>query len=505
MKKNYIIFLYFSILIVWMLPSGGCSTTNEGALPRKALKTMQKATRYFRKEVSTNGGYLFNYKTDFTMREGEEIATPTTIWLEPPGTPGVGLVYFDAYNATGDTLYLNCAIAAARALAWGQISSGGWGELIDFDPVESKKYHYRRDVEAGDTANNRRRNYSTLDDNKTQSALELLMKIDKTLEFKDAEIHRAAIYGLDALIKVQYPNGAWPQGFNKPPDPTKFPVKKAQYPATWSHEYTGIKYDKYYTFNDNSMSDDIRILIDAYRTYGDDRYLNSAIRCGDFMILAQMPEPQPAWAQQYNTDMEPAWARKFEPPAITGYESFSVMRSLLDLYVDTGEPRFLEPVPKAIRWAESSLLPGNRLARFYELKTNKPLYFNAPRRYSNLPKPAFPDLKDYTLIYEDTDLPNHYSFQRPGESIERIKSYYNRILEKGRDTILADRKRIPIVNPDKIREIVNSLDDQGRWVEKGRLKTRDPENPYIVTDIISTRTFNRNMSLLTDYIRGQKK
>ena len=31
----------------------------------------------------------------------------------------------------------------------------------------------------------------------------------------------------------------------------------------------------------------------------------------------QMPDPQPGWAQQYDYDMRPMWARKFEPAAIT--------------------------------------------------------------------------------------------------------------------------------------------------------------------------------------------
>jgi len=162
-------------------------------------------------------------------------------------------------------------------------------------------------------------------------------------------------------------------------------------------------------------------------------------------------------------------------------------------------------VPKALSWADTSRLPDGRLARFYELKTNRPLYFNAPRQYSNLPAPAFPDLKDYTLIYEDTDLPNHYGFKTSGEVINAIRSYYNRVLEKGRDSILAERNRIPAVDPQQVREIISTLDEQGRWVENGRLKTKDRDNPYIQTEIISCRTFNRNMKLMTDYLRNIKK
>ncbi len=486
------------------LPLVNGQKSNSDQIKQQVVETMQKAARFFYNEVATHGGYLFSYKTDFTMRQGEEIASASTIWVQPPGTPAVGMALLDAYNATGDTLFLNGAIRAARALVWGQLATGGWDYRIDFDPVESRKWHYRRDIEAGDTIANRRRNQSTLDDRTTQSALLLLMKLDKTLDFNNKEIHSAALYGLDALLKVQYPNGAWPQRFRLPPDPAKFPVLKAHYPEVWSRDYPGIPYDTYYTFNDGSMSDDISTMIEAYRTYSDERYLNAAKRCGDFIILAQMPEPQPAWAQQYNANMEPAWARKFEPPSVTGGESFSVMRILLNLYIETGEQRFLEPVPRALKWAENSLLPDKRLARFYELKTNKPLYFNASRQYSDLPQPAFPDLKDYTLIYEDTDLPNHYAFKVSGSQIESIRSFYNRILEKGRKSILTERNRIPDVGEERVLDIIKGIDEKGRWIEKGRLKTTNTSNPYIETEIISCDTFIRNLNLLSGYIKSKK-
>lgn len=503
------IYLALRVIIIFILSGtflASCSVNKERILVRQAHKTMQKAARYFRSEVACNGGYLYKYKTDFSMREGEEIATPTRVWLEPPGTPAVGMAFMDAYNATGDTLFLNCAIETAHGLAWGQLQSGGWSEYIDFDPAESKKWHYRRDVEKGDTITGRRRNRSTLDDNKTQSALQFLMMVDEALDFKDNEIHRAVLYGLDALVNVQYPNGAWPQGFSAAPDPEKFPVMKARYPESWSRKFPGGSYGNFYTFNDNTIADAIKTMIRAYKVYGDERYLLSAEKGGDFIILAQMPDPQPAWAQQYNFNMEPAWARRFEPPAISGGETFGVIRILIDLYLETGEIRFIEPVPKALDWIERSLLPDNRIARFYELQTNRPLYFNAPRRYSNLPEPAFPDLEEYTLIYEDTDLPNHYSFKGPGkERLEMVKKYYENAIKEGRDVILAERNKVQTVDPERVHEIINSLDDKGRWVEQGRMQTGDPDKRYIETEIISTATFNRNLSLLSSFIRQNSK
>ena len=505
MRKLFLNCFVYTVLLGSFLSVSGCAASDGDPLTKQALATMKKATAFFRTEVSTHGGYLFAYKSDFTMRQGEEVATPSMVWVQPPGTPAVGQAMLEAYKVTGDTMFLNGAISAARALVWGQLASGGWDYRIDFDPVMSKRWHFRRDVENGDTVTGKRMNQSTLDDNTTQSALQLLMKVDETLNFKDSEIHRALLYGLNALLKMQYPNGAWPQRFITPPDPEKFPVIKAHYPDSWLREYTGIPYSTYYTFNDNSMADVIKTMIEAYKIYNDQRYLEAAKRCGDFIILAQMPEPQPAWAQQYNSNMEPAWARKFEPPSITGGETFSIMRTLMYLYLETGEQKFLEPIPKALKWAESSLLPDKRLARFYELKSNRPLYFNAPRRYSNLPAPAFPDLADYTLIYEDTDLPNHYSFKVSGEALASVSGEYSRLLKEGRESVARDRSRIRPVDPEQIREIINSLDEQGRWVEQGRIKTTDTENPFVEAEIISCGTFIRNLSMLTSYITSRNQ
>ena len=60
------------------------------------------------------------------------------------------------------------------------------------------------------------------------------------------------------------------------------------------------------------------ILIDVHQIYGDSTYKDALTRLGDFLVLSQMPDPQPAWAQQYDFEMKPVWARKFEPPAISG-------------------------------------------------------------------------------------------------------------------------------------------------------------------------------------------
>ena len=454
------------------------------------LDAMTRATEYFRREIATEGGYLWRYKDDLSLRDGEGVATEAMIWVQPPGTPAVGVAMLDAYEATQDTLYLNGAIQAARALVWGQLSTGGWDYRIDFGPESSKRWHYRRDVEAGDADPGDRRHRSVFDDDNSQSAMRLLMRIDRLLDFKDSEIHGAVEFGLNAFLRVQYPNGAWPQRWESDPDPEKYPVLKARYPDEWSWTWPDINYRDYYTFNDNAISDVIDVMLEAHRTYGDERYLNAALKAGDFMILAQMPDPQPSWAQQYNHRMAPAWARKFEPTSVTGGESFGVMRSLIDLYVHTGQKRFLDPIPSALAWAKQSMLPDGRMARFYELKTNTPLYF----------------VRDtYELTYSDADMPTHYAFKVDGGRVDRIEAYYARVNSEDREAIGAERLArwtgtVTAENQAEIANMVATLDEKGRWVEDGEMRARERGGPRIPAQVISSRTYIQRLRAMARFV-----
>ena len=121
-----------------------------------------------------------------------------------------------------------------------------------------------------------------------------------------------------------------------------------------------------------------------------------------------MPDPQPGWCQQYTQQMVPMWARKFEPPAVSGWESQDAMRTLIRIARVTGDKKYLEPIPKALAYFNKSLLPDGRVARFYELRTNKPLYMNAR----------------YELTHDDTAAPDHYGWKQPAR-FKEIEALYD--------------------------------------------------------------------------------
>jgi hypothetical protein len=451
----------------------------------EAKSALSKAIRFFRTEVAVNGSYVWTYSEDLKRRWGESEATETEGWVQPPGTPSVGIAFLRAYEATGDKTYLDTAVETAHALTATQLASGGWDYRIEFHHERRKRWFYRRDIESGEKDPKGRRNWSVYDDDNTQSALRFLMQVDVALKGRDKEIRRAVEYGLAKLIEAQYPNGAWPQRYDgNPPNPENHPVIPARYPAQWSrtHPGKGYQYWRLYTLNDRVMGTIIQTLLDAYRLYGKREYLKAACKGGDFLILAQMPDPQPAWAQQYNFQMEPAWARRFEPPAIASAESANAVQILLELYLVTGDERYLRPVPKALDWFKRSQLPNGRWARFYELKTNRPLYVN----------------RNYELVYTPENLREGYAFEG-SFGITRLFKLYEQLKREGREKLLAERNRKPTLQElaqqakelePKVRQIIASMDARGRWVEDGR---------------IHTKTFIRNVETLANYIAAASK
>ena len=468
--------------------------------PETVRTAMKSAVAFFRSNLSVAGGYAWSWPTDLSESKGENRSAPTLIMIQPPGTPSVGQAMLEAYQATDDPLFLAGAREAASALMWCQLASGGWTADYNFAPQHARRYHYRRDIDAGDTEAGKRSARSSLDDNKTQSALTFLMNLNSTqglLMLNDFPVDHSLKFAWDGLLAAQAPNGGWPQHFSGPADPDA-PVIRASFPEEWSRIHPAVDYTRHYTLNDNNLQNVMNLLLVAHHQQeirpgpGDpfSPYLDAARRLGDFLLLAQMPDPQPVWAQQYDRDMHPAWARKFEPPSVCSIESLGAMRALHELWLVTGDDKYIDALPPALEWFERSRLADKEeptWARFYELETNKPLYCKA---------------ETYEVTYDDSDLPTHYGFHVSGSMVRSLEKLRNTMATETRDEQIAHRQRdADRANPasedlwsDRARKLASRARDA--------LKLQKNQGYWKKGELIDAGEFVRHMRAMTQYLEA---
>ena len=179
-------------LLVGVLATGFPARGDDPALRERAQVALRKAVEFYRTKVSTQGAYHFAYTEDLSYGRSEMSEGPTRVEVQRDGTPFVGMAYLDAYEATRDGYYLEAAREVARALVKGQYCSGGWDYFIEFDVQKRAQYPYRADERCGEGTPARPERTTTLDDNVTQAAVRLLMRVDRDLGFNDAAIHEAA-------------------------------------------------------------------------------------------------------------------------------------------------------------------------------------------------------------------------------------------------------------------------------------------------------------------------
>jgi PelA/Pel-15E family pectate lyase len=197
---------------------------------------------------------------------------------------------------------------------------------------------------------------------------------------KDERYKAAVIGGLDFILKAQHPSGGWPHSF---------PLRMNDY----SH---------YATFNDDMMPD-LMMLLREVATAPDfelvgkenrERAKAAVDRGVDFVLKSQIRVNGrlTAWAQQYDeVTYEPKPARAFEPVAISGGESASVLLMLMSLPRPSADVQ--AAVEAGVQWYRDAEIDGLKLtqtktdrvvapdpsappiwARFYEIGSGKPIF-----------------------------------------------------------------------------------------------------------------------------------
>ena len=216
------------------------------------------------------------------------------IFIQPQAPPWVWRS--SRHATTGDKFYLDAAQAAAEAMVWAA-QSGGWAQVIDFDP---------RGAKAASIATARRgRNHSTFDDGISQSALRFLYA-DHALGFKHAAIHEASEFARKAMLAAASERRV-PQVWT---GPQQYPAVKASFPVIVAPR-TASK--------TTGTCPPQRRPLHLHRTPAGRRLDDlpgrrcKAALASSAISPARRCGPQPGWAQQYDFKT-PIWARKFSRP-----------------------------------------------------------------------------------------------------------------------------------------------------------------------------------------------
>jgi hypothetical protein len=317
-----------------------------------------------------DGGWVFRtlpgervHPHTYPLRVAERLAAPFGLadWdivvIRSPGTPSAILTLLDGYRLLGDERYLATAARAGDLLVALQLWTGGWYSEM---PVrgDAPVWWFRWTLL-----------HTAIDDDVTPGAIRALLALHQVTGRE--YYRRAAERGITFLLDHQLPNGAWPLGAR----------------PRWKQRLYA-SYEDRPTLNDGATTQTIVTLLAAARPLERPELVAAARRAGDWIVRTQHAPPQAGWAQQYETDGTPAPARRYERVALASWESRYAIDALLALAEATGDAAYCAPVAPAVRWLVAAAIAPGCWARFYELGSNTPLYFNERRAAVGTPAEA---------------------------------------------------------------------------------------------------------------------
>ncbi len=241
-----------------------------------------------------------------------------------------------------------------------QLADGGWRKAMD------------------DTSQTGSWAKSTTDNEATTSQIRILARTYKATN--NSKYYDACMRGIDLLLNGQYDNGGWPQVFND-----------------------AGTYHAHITFNDGAMVRVLEIMLEMEKKSGDFTFIDNnrsakaataidkAIDCILDMQIEQNGV-KTAWCQQHDEfTLAPAPARAYELPSISASESVGIVNFLKK--VAGNDNRIIKSINAAVTWMTNSAIYGIEVqktsddrivvpvegagpiwARFYDLKTNKPMF-----------------------------------------------------------------------------------------------------------------------------------
>ena len=322
---------------------------------------------------------MFSTENFLKGKDGWNPKTADDRWLEKTRPDWKQVSWNEALRQPPLWYQTDEAARIADQLLIYQKDNGGWEKNIDMAAMLTRQEKDALAAKKSDISE------TTIDNSSSYTQAEYLAKIITASLLKPTPPNNFPKYkeafnrGVDYVVSSQYDNGGFPQFF---------PLKKGY--------YTHI------TFNDDAMIGALEVLrdiankTDDYKFVDDERRSKAAravAKALPLILKLQIEQngKKTVWAQQYDeVTLKPAWARKYEPPCLTGNESVAIIRFLMR-EKPTREIR--AAIEAAIDWFKKNQLNGIRWvrtngdnavvkdknapplwARYYEFDTMKPIF-----------------------------------------------------------------------------------------------------------------------------------
>ena len=252
---------------------------------------------------------------------------------------------------------------------------------------------------------------NTIDNGATVTPMRFLALV---YQFNPDEKYRTAFnFGVNYLLDSQYSNGGFPQFF---------PLRGDTY-------YSRI------TYNDGAMINALEMIRDVAKSQAPydlaDKKLHAramtSVESGISCILRTQIKRDgklTAWCAQHDEEtLDPAWARSYEPPSISGAESVGIVRFLMSIEEPT--PEIISAVKGAIFWFKDVAIHGIHIEEFIDDSGKKDRRVVASSD-DNPIWARFYEIGSNRPIFVDRDSVIRYSFAELGQERRNGYSYYGR-------------------------------------------------------------------------------
>ena len=330
-------------------------------------------------QLNKNEIAQFSVESFVRGRDGWDPKNAKDDWLEKTAPDWKLVTWNDVLKQKPIWYQTDEAARIADQVILYQKENGGWEKNIDMAAMLTQKEKSDLAAKRVDTSE------TTIDNRSTYTQVAFLAKVITASLLKTTPPTNFPKYkdafnkGVDYLLAAQYENGGFPQ---------YYPLKKGY--------YTHI------TLNDDAMIGVLRVLREIARGESDYKFVDDDRRAKAGSAVAKaiplilklqvvVNGKKTVWAQQYDENtLEPAWARKFEPPCLTSSESVGIVRFLMQ---EKPTPEIVAAIESAVEWFKANSLKGIRWerkngenilvkdtaaspiwARFYEIPSMKPIF-----------------------------------------------------------------------------------------------------------------------------------